>query len=93
MAKDGDERRCNLTVLKCLDVVISLTWITHLVVATWRGTWNLLDLYVLPDDVISGTWISYFGGIIIYTAITGAYPILHKHVTPEQKVRSYASAS
>ena len=79
---------CNRSVLKALDIFISLTWITHLVVATWRGTWNLLDLYVLPGDVISGTWISYFGGIVIFTAVVGSYPILHKYIDASQKVRT-----
>ena len=80
------ETKCKDCFLKFLDVIFSLVWVCHLVVACWRGTWNLLDLYVLPGDQISGTWISYFGGIVLCATIKSTYPTLHNHVSSEQKV-------
>ena len=81
-----DDSTCIKLSIKLLDVIVSITWITTLVVAVWRGTWNLLDLYCLPGDVITGTYVSYFGGIVICTAVSASYPYLDKNTTPDQKV-------
>ena len=78
---------CRRWTLRILDIIFSLTWVCHLVVACWRGTWNLLDLYVLPGDLVSGTWISFFGGVILCAAVKSAYPSLHRNISSEQKVK------
>ena len=69
------------------DVIMSFVWTTHLGVMYWRGTWTLLDLYVIPDDLYTGSWISYFGGILMSVIIHALYPQLNKWITPHQTVR------
>ena len=71
-----------------LNVLITFVWTTHLVVAFWRGTWNLYDLYVIPDDVYTGSWISFFAGALISVVCFGfLFPLLQRHITSDSQVR------
>ena len=81
-----DDSTCIKLSIKLLDIIVSVTWVTTLTVAIWRGTWNLLDLYCLPGDVITGTYVSFFGGIVICTAVSASFPYLDRNTTSEQKV-------
>ncbi|OWF38371.1 hypothetical protein KP79_PYT10752 [Mizuhopecten yessoensis] len=40
-----------------LDVCLTVFFINNLVVVFWRGTWSLLDLYLVPDSItVSGAY-------------------------------------
>jgi hypothetical protein len=38
------------------------------VVAFWRGTWGLLDTYLLPNNYALSSWISVLMGLIVLGA-------------------------
>ena len=78
--------RKNSVFIKVVDRLIAFLWTTHLVVMYWRGTWNLLDLYVIPDDLYVGSWISYIGGILLCVFINSLYPYLDKKVLKQNRV-------
>ena len=35
------------------------------VIAVWRGIWNLLDLYLYPNDIVLSSIISIVVGLVI----------------------------
>ena len=35
------------------------------VIAVWRGIWNLLDLYLYPNDIVLSSIISIIIGLVI----------------------------
>jgi len=49
-------RSCRALVLFLIDNVLSVTVMAPLVVSYWRGTWLLLDVYLLPDDKEASGW-------------------------------------
>ena len=38
------------------------------VIAVWRGIWNLLDLYLYPNDLVLSSIISIVVGLVILIA-------------------------
>ena len=73
-------------VRRVVDVIISFLLTAHLVVMFWRGTWNLLDVYIIPDDIYIGSWISYIGGILLCVMINSLFPVLDQRTKTTNKV-------
>ncbi|XP_028030331.1 uncharacterized protein LOC114243147 isoform X1 [Bombyx mandarina] len=44
--------------LYVLDCVFSVSVVGSLVVFVWRGSWALLDIFILPDNLVKSLWIS-----------------------------------
>ncbi|XP_041373590.1 uncharacterized protein LOC121386669 isoform X2 [Gigantopelta aegis] len=53
-------------VLFTLDVLFSVVVIESLIIVTWRGLWELLDLYLFPDDTLKS---GYYAFIISYVLV------------------------
>ncbi|XP_041373468.1 uncharacterized protein LOC121386583 [Gigantopelta aegis] len=53
-------------VLFTLDVLFSVVIIGSLVIVTWRGLWELLDLYLFPDDSLKSGYCAF---IFSYTLV------------------------
>ena len=56
--------------LKCsrltrLERIIYAIIIGFAVVAFWRGSWQLMDIYLLPSNYVLSNWASLFLGIFI----------------------------
>ena len=48
--------------LAVLDTALCLFVFFPLSVLHWRGTWDLLDFYVLPDDLFYSSWVTLLTG-------------------------------
>ena len=71
-----------------LNVSITFVWTTHLVLVFWGGTWDLFDIYVLPDDAYTGSWISFFGGALVSSVFFAfLFPLFQRHITSDSQVR------
>ena len=46
------------TLLTVADCMLSMFLLTPLVTAHWRGTWNILDLYLFPANLQLSAWVS-----------------------------------
>ena len=60
--------------LGVLDQLIAFIWVTPLTVCFWRATWILLDLYILPDDIYIGSWITFVAGSLTCSLINILQP-------------------
>lgn len=54
----------NKKSIKIFDQIFSLIILAPAVVGYWRGTCNLLDIFLYPENELISSWISYFIGII-----------------------------
>ena len=57
-------RSCRALVLFLADNLLSTAIIAPLVVFYWRGTWELLNVYLLPHDPAASGWICFVIGNI-----------------------------
>ena len=62
-----------------LDICLSFFWIFPLNVVYWRGTWDILDLYIIPGDLVTGSWISLALGVTTCSLGNSLQPFLNKH--------------
>lgn len=53
-------------VLHLVDILLSSFVIGPLVIAAWRGIWNLADIYLFPDDGIDSALASIVIGLVGY---------------------------
>jgi hypothetical protein len=54
-----------------LDTVVSIGIVSTATIAWWRGSWLLLDEFLLPEDIVATGWISLAMGVFIHTASYG----------------------
>ncbi|KAK6181076.1 hypothetical protein SNE40_009011 [Patella caerulea] len=57
------------TYILVLDSFLSLLLFGPLVAAFWRGTWGLLDIYMLPDNQVLSLCASLVWGLLVYLAV------------------------
>ena len=57
-----------LSKLKTHHQIIFATIIAFAVICFWRGTWGLLDLYLLPGNPLWSYWISVALGLFVLVA-------------------------
>lgn len=50
---------CKNTILAVIDTCLCLFVFFPLSVIHWRGTWDLLDAYIIPDDLFYSSWVSF----------------------------------
>ena len=61
MSSSRDQRRRNLfghPLAAVGDTILSMCFVAPLVVGYWRGTWDLIDVYLYPNDTALSCWIS-----------------------------------
>lgn len=46
-------------ILYVLDCLFSVVVVGSLVVFVWRGVWDLLDIYLFPQDLALSAWASF----------------------------------
>lgn len=46
------------TLLQCADVLFASVVVTPATLAYWWSTWNLMDFYVYPDDLLMSAFVS-----------------------------------
>lgn len=71
--------------LLSLDVCINFTIISTLVVLFWRGTWDLMDTYLLPGDTGHSLWLSCIVGGTVLILLTVLQNTLNDAFTPSGK--------
>lgn len=64
-----------LSKRRVLNLIIVLCLIAPALVSFWRGTWTILDLFVLPDCKLLGAWTTFAAsfGIVYATVLVGDY--------------------
>ena len=75
------------------DVVCSIVWVGMLTVTFWRGTWNVLALYVFPRSNIVHAVVCYAVGSVTRTVLSVAAPSLHAYVTGATLARQVSVTS
>jgi len=72
-------------LLTFADILISLFLIFPLSVLHWRGTWELQDIYFMPQDQVQTFWISFaIGGNVCILELL-LQPLLIENLNPERR--------
>lgn len=53
--------------------IIWQLWLSVIVLAYWRGVWDLTDQKLFPKNIVASTWTSFaigLGGFVLYAAFT-----------------------
>lgn len=69
-----------------LDVIVAFTWVSHLNVFVWRGAWNLIDHYILPDYPKISAVVTAVFGMFVRMVIKSCMPMLYERVTKKNMV-------
>lgn len=70
--------------LEIFDQIFSLIILAPAVVGYWRGTCNLLDIFLYPENELISSWISYFIGIIGHLIFTIFQKNIKNVLNPEK---------
>lgn len=70
--------------LKIFDQIFSLILLAPAVVGYWRGTCNLLDIFLYPENELISSWISFFIGIIGHLIFTIFQKNIKNVLNPEK---------
>lgn len=54
-------------------------WLFLVLVLVWRSMWNLVDIYVFPDQPQVSNWVSLLLGIIGLVCLRQAFPRIPLH--------------
>ena len=54
--------------LRVADTILGFVIFTPATIIYWRGVWGLFDLYVIPNALYAGSWLS-FGIAVLYRVI------------------------
>ncbi|GAV00295.1 hypothetical protein RvY_11165 [Ramazzottius varieornatus] len=65
---------------RCLDGFICIFILSPLVVIYWRGSFQLLDIYIYPSDLFVSAWISVVVGICGTVLVNVSQNLLHTKV-------------
>lgn len=79
-----DSVSCHSVVLDWLDSLFSSFVVAPLVVSYWRGTWNLADKYLCPQNKIQSAVASLIIGIIGHLVFTIFQGFFRNHFNPNQ---------
>ncbi|XP_033724708.1 uncharacterized protein LOC117314729 [Pecten maximus] len=66
------------------DVFISFTIIATLVTFFWRGTWDMLDAFLIPTNYALSLWVSFVGGSFLHMILAILQNTLNVTFTPEK---------
>lgn len=78
---------------KIFDQIFSLVILAPAVVGYWRGTCNLLDIFLYPENELISSWISYFIGIIGHLIFTIFQREIKNVFNPKKsKIRYYVGS-
>jgi len=72
-------------LLTFADILISLFLIFPLSVLHWRGTWELQDIYFMPEDEPNTYWLSFAIGSNICIFELLLQPLLVENLNPERR--------
>ncbi|XP_069117795.1 uncharacterized protein [Argopecten irradians] len=76
---------CRCVLISMANALINLAIVSPLVVCFWRGTWELMDVYLFPDDFELTAWISVAIGnaiIFLFSIFQGYFSNLNKIKNP-----------
>ena len=74
---------CNiLGVFHILNVCMAFTLVSHSVVCAWRGTWTLIDLYILPSDITVSSAVTAVVGVLILGTGNSLKALCKKYIAP-----------
>ena len=77
---------CRNGLLTFADILISLFIVFPLSVLHWRGTWELQDIYFVPEDPVQTVWISFaIGGNICVLELL-LQPLLIENLNPDRRL-------
>jgi len=77
---------CRNGLLTFGDILISLLIIFPLSILHWRGTWELQDIYFVPEDPVMTVWISFaIGGNVCVLELL-LQPLLIEKLNPERRL-------
>jgi hypothetical protein len=71
-------------LLELLDTLYSSFVVCPLVIAYWRGTWNLSDLYLYPNNKIQSSFASLLLGIVGHLVFTIWQGSFEKFLNPDR---------
>lgn len=83
----GSEKKQKLTstkYVKIFDQIFSLIILAPAVVGYWRGTCNLLDIFLYPENELISSWISFVIGIIGHLFFTIFQNSFKNFLNPEK---------
>ncbi|XP_033733681.1 uncharacterized protein LOC117322849 [Pecten maximus] len=75
---------CRSVLVSLANSLINLVVVSPLVVCFWRGTWEIMDVYVFPDDFGLTAWVS----VAIGNAIIFLFSILQDYFSKLNKLNN-----
>lgn len=79
--------------LAFLDVTFSAAIVTPAILVHWRGTWNLLKMYVFPDDLLSSGMTFIVFSTIAQFIIIYAQDFLDRNFQPDKHRLTFMAVS
>lgn len=78
---DNKVARCR-RIVRVVDAAVALFFVSPLVVAYWRGCWQLMDLLLFPENVTASVFSSVCIGIVAHLVLCVAQDFLAKNFSP-----------
>lgn len=72
------------TLLQCADVLFASVVVTPATLAYWWSTWNLLDMYVYPDDLLKSAFVSAVFGMCCSVVLCMCQFQLRGYINPDK---------
>lgn len=85
--------KAHFLFLTVLDTLLSSIVIGPAIIAYWRGTWCLIDIYIFPDNVENTIISSSVIGLVGHLVFTISQNHLKSHLHPEKHRLLYYTAS
>lgn len=80
----GQNSSSSYTILSIMDLFFSSFIVAPLVVGYWRSVWELMGIYVYPDDILISAWVSTGIGLIGHLVFMLLQHSLEKCLHPDQ---------
>lgn len=82
-------RNAHAILLELIDILISSFIVAPLVVGYWRGTWNLMNYLLYPDDLLYSSLASCVIGAVGHMIFTGLKAQLKEFLDPNKRRLTY----
>ncbi|CAG9785789.1 unnamed protein product [Diatraea saccharalis] len=81
--------RAYTALLECVDVIFASVVVAPAVVAYWKSTWSLMDLYVLPESPVASAAACVTFGFCVDFFMCVFQTQLSKHLSPDKGRLTY----